>query len=682
MISHFLRYGCFFLFLFCHTIQSEEVLILEEKIITTAEWKEIGSSHDIDEERIRRTNPIHPSNIFNQIPSVWISRGSGQEHLTAIRSPVLTGPGACGSFLILEDGIPTRPSGFCNVNGLFETNFENAERLEVIKGPSSARYGSNAMHGVINIVNFIDSEEKREFSTNYGPDDYFSFKTKVKNEVLHLSTSLSKYSGFRNYSGHDQQKLVLSKKFKLKNWKANLNIAATNLNQETAGYIYGLDSYKSPLEVKKNTNPEAFRDARSSRGSLRLFRSIEDGYQSLSPYIRNNSMRFLQHYLPGTPLEENSHTSAGLIGVQVNELSSYSLTRGFTVELSQVDLKQFQKSDLIDSSAYNNAVRPQGFHYDYQVETKSLAMFFGFNDLEIDNNLYLFGDLRLEANHFDYSNKMISGNTKDDGSSCAFGGCYYNRPEDRKDKYFDKSLRIGFENKLEDNLTIMSQISLGFRPPQINELYRLQKDQVITDINSENLIMLELGVNKKLENSLLGLNIYSGKKDNSIFRDANNFIVDDGKTKHKGIELSATFYIDSNSFIEINSSLQDHKYDFETETSMKEKIFRGNQIDTAPKILANLLYSSQISSELTLEIQLQKMGRYFTDAANLHEYPGHTLINTNFFYKISKSLTYYLNIKNLSDEKYADRADYNFYGGDRYFPGREREIYIGFNFSH
>lgn len=682
MISNFLRYGCFFLFLFFHTIKSEEVLIVEEKIITTAEWKEIGSSHDIDEERIKRTNPIHPSNIFNQIPSVWISRGSGQEHLTAIRSPVLTGPGACGSFLILEDGIPTRPSGFCNVNGLFETNFENAERLEVIKGPSSARYGSNAMHGLINVVNFIDSEEKREFSTNLGPDDYFSFKTKVKNEFLHLSTSLSKYSGFRNYSGHDQQKLVLSKKFNLKNWKANFNIAATNLNQETAGYIYGLDSYKSPSEVKKNTNPEAFRDAQSSRVSLRLFRSIEDGYQSLSPYIRKNSMRFLQHYLPGTPLEENSHTSTGLIGVQVNEHSSYSLTRGFTVELSQVDLKQFQKSDLIDSSAYNNAARPQGFHYDYQVEAKSLAMFFGFNDLEIYNNLYLFGDLRLEANHFDYSNKMISGNTKDDGSSCAFGGCYYNRPEDRKDKYFDKSLRIGFENKLRDNLTIISQISLGFRPPQINELYRLQKDQVITDINSENLIMLELGVNKKLENSLLGLNIYSGKKDNSIFRDANNFIVDDGKTKHKGIELSATFYIDSNSFIEINSSLQDHKYDFETETSMKEKIYRGNQIDTAPKILANLLYSSQINSKLTLEIQLQKMGRYFTDAANLHEYPGHTLINTNFFYKISKSLTYYLNIKNLSDEKYADRADYNFYGGDRYFPGREREIYIGFNFSH
>ena len=163
-----------------NAIKTEEILIVEEKIISTAEWKEIGTSHVLNEERIKKTNPVHPSNILNQIPSVWISRGSGQEHLTSIRSPVLTGPGACGSFLILEDGIPTRPSGFCNVNGLFETNFENAEKLEVIKGPSSARYGSNAMHGLINIINFTNSAEKRELLANYGPDDYFSFNPRIE----------------------------------------------------------------------------------------------------------------------------------------------------------------------------------------------------------------------------------------------------------------------------------------------------------------------------------------------------------------------------------------------------------------------------------------------------------------------------------------------------------------------
>ena len=45
-----------------------------------------------------------------------IQRGSGQESLTALRSPVLTGAGACGAVLVLEDGIPIRPVGTCNVN--------------------------------------------------------------------------------------------------------------------------------------------------------------------------------------------------------------------------------------------------------------------------------------------------------------------------------------------------------------------------------------------------------------------------------------------------------------------------------------------------------------------------------------------------------------------------------------
>ena len=40
------------------------------------------------------------------MPGTLIQRGSGQESLTAIRSPVLTGPGSCGAFLMLENGVP------------------------------------------------------------------------------------------------------------------------------------------------------------------------------------------------------------------------------------------------------------------------------------------------------------------------------------------------------------------------------------------------------------------------------------------------------------------------------------------------------------------------------------------------------------------------------------------------
>ena len=74
-----------------------------------------GNIERLDAETIAAVRHQHIHELLTRVPSVWLSRGSGQEHLTAIRSPVLTGAGSCGAFLYLEDGIPIRPTGFCNV---------------------------------------------------------------------------------------------------------------------------------------------------------------------------------------------------------------------------------------------------------------------------------------------------------------------------------------------------------------------------------------------------------------------------------------------------------------------------------------------------------------------------------------------------------------------------------------
>ena len=111
-----------------------------------------GNAGLIDAERIETVAPTHASELFWRVPGTWITRNSGQESLVAIRSPVLSGPGACGAFLFLEDGIPSRPAGFCNVNQLFELNLAQARAIEVIRGPGSSLYGSNALHGIINVL--------------------------------------------------------------------------------------------------------------------------------------------------------------------------------------------------------------------------------------------------------------------------------------------------------------------------------------------------------------------------------------------------------------------------------------------------------------------------------------------------------------------------------------------------
>ena len=669
------------LLVFASLLQAEEeIIVLEKKISNLSGWSNSVSISSINSSDLNKLDAQHPKQIFRRLPGIWISRGSGQEHLTAMRSPVLTGPGACGSFLILEDGIPVRPAGFCNVNGLFETAFEISGGIEAITGPASSRYGANAMHGVINVIS-RPITDGNSISTNLGPNGYRNIKAKLGNQSnWSLNAFGASNDGFREFSGYDQQKLNFRSSFQLKSWVASLNMTLTNLNQETAGYITGLNSYKESNLNRKNLNPEAFRDANSQRISLNLKREYENGISLLSPFFRKNDMQFLQHFLPGTPVEENRHTSYGFLFKRFLNFEDYSLIGGIQIEVADAELVETQANALTTSSAFNNATRPQGKHYDYEVDSKVYAAFLGIDDLYISRDLLFFADLRTESIKYDYNNRMNSGNTREDGTSCGFGGCYYNRPDDRSDNYNELSFRAGIETDF-DLLNYFFQASLGFRPPQINEAYRLQKKQSVSDLDSEKLTMIEMGTTFNLDNLKGSVSIYKSKKRNSIFRDSENFIIDNGKTNHKGIELTLDINLNEISNLTSNLTYGDHKYDFDSDTSMREKIRIGNEIDTSPKLMANLILDTSINDALSLTFELEHMDSYFTDAANLHEYEGHTLLHFRTNLNYSEKLKLYLRIDNVTDRDYAERADFNAFGGDRYFPGLPRETYVGLEYS-
>ena len=193
--------------------------------------------------------------------------------------------------------------------------------------------------------------------------------------------------------------------------------------------------------------------------------------------------------------------------------------------------------------------------------------------------------------------------------------------------------------------------------------------------------MLEVGSRYDWQSLSGSLSLYQSKKKNSIFRDSENFIVDNGKTDHKGIELSLDWLISLNNTISTNITYGDHKYDFETDTSMREKIRVGNEIDTAPKMMANLILNSSLNEDTSLAFEIEHMSSYYTDAANLHEYEGHTLYHARFTRKMSDTFKTYIRVDNIFDKAYAERADFNAFGGDRYFPGLPREFYIGLEYT-
>ena len=646
----------------------------ELTVSTNQSWNFKPSIETISSDEIRFLNVTHNKELFNSSSGSWISRGSGQESLISLRSPVLTGSGACGSFLILEDGLPIRPAGFCNVNNLFEVSTNLASKVEILKGPSSARFGGNALHGAINFQS-LEIASDNYLKTEVNVDESFKASFHYQEGTnWSLGVALDRDQGFRDSSGFDQQKLAFKSKNNTKNWQATTLLSLTNLNQETAGYI---SSYESSLRLT-NVNPEAYRDAKSLRLNT-LLTQIKDNFEfQLRPYLRYSKMDFIQHYLPGKPFEKNSQTSSGLnFLMDVKSFTNHKLSFGINFEMAEIKLEEFQENKLTTSSAFNNEVRPQGLHYDFKVDTNLFAVFLS-HEFITDNDFKIFSNVRNERLNYDYDNLMLDGRTRADGSACGFGGCYYSRPADADISFSDNSFRFGFSKKAMRNEFFL-QFSKGFRPPQINELFRLQKAQTLADLNSEKIDSLEFGILSTGDKFLNKFVLFSSKKNNYIYKDNDASTVAGGKSKHRGIEISGSVDATPMLMIKYAWSFAEHLYDYSFSSI---GVYEGNLIDTAPRMQGSLFFNIFPLDKLTLQVEEEFLGKYFTDPANQYSYPGHYLTNFRGFYNLTSNLDINFSILNVFNKRYAERADYSSFSGQRYFPGLPIQWRFGFSYSY
>ena len=288
----------------------------------------------------------HVHQLMTRVAGVWISRGSGQEHLTAIRSPVLTGPGSCGGFLFLEDGIPIRPAGFCNVNQLFEINTEQAQSIEVIRGPGNALYGSNALHGTVNVLMPVQGNRSPAHGIlEVGANRFLRLQAELPGDPRSphfVGLTIADDGGFRDDSGYRQIKLHANTTSDFFDGKFTAAFSATDLDQDTAGFIVGEDAYRDPAVNRSNPNPEAFREASSQRLYGIWSRPFSRFTVDIRPFLRHSDMTFLQHFLPGQPLEENSHICAGFVSAVTVTTDRHTSVAGIDLEWSDVALTETQ----------------------------------------------------------------------------------------------------------------------------------------------------------------------------------------------------------------------------------------------------------------------------------------------------------------------------------------------------
>lgn len=654
---------------------------LEEVVVTAAKSSQavraLSSSIGIlSAEELRSMGHAHINEAMQRIPGAWISRGNGQEHLTAIRSPVLTGAGSCGAFLMAQDGIALRAAGFCNVNQLFEASSELAERIEVLRGPGSAIHGSNALHGVVNVINPAPEAGLARLRLEAGPYDYYRGRASLSSARLRLDLDAAADGGFKDDSGFGQQKLLLAHRRASDARSVTSRLACTNLNQETAGFVEGRNAYKDDDLRRRNPNPEAYRDASACRLAATIDSRWRLGELRLRPYARSQRMTFLQHFLPGAPVEENGQESLGfqahLTGHDDGWIVGAELegTRGYLTETQPRPIPLAADS----ANARLVATVPVGRHYDYEVDAYMAAAFSEYRR-QLTPSLYLVAGLRFESMQYRYDNRMLDGRSQEDGAPCGMGGCRFSRPADRKDSFAETSPKLGLVLDLGASHQMYGQAAKGYRLPQATELYRLQTGQTISSIEPEELDAVELGLRGATGSASYDLSLFAMQKRNFIFRDTGRQNVDSGETRHRGLEVAADWQLAPSLAAGLAFTWARHEY--ANNPALAQAPVDGNRMDTAPETLGSATLAWTSPKGHRLEVEWVHVGSHYTDPANSRRYPGHDLLHLRGSLQASPGASLFWRVMNLANARYAERADYSSFGGDRYFVGQPLAVFIG-----
>ncbi|GIX21924.1 MAG: hypothetical protein KatS3mg121_0707 [Gammaproteobacteria bacterium] len=602
----------------------------------------------------------HVAADLDTLPGVDIERGAGQTHLTAIRSPVLNGPAGAGAFLYLEDEVPLRSAAFGNVNALLEAQAEFAETIEVLRGPGGAAQGANALHGLIHLRSPDARFAQARFSLWTGPYQ------RVRSTALErwgdgdaatlLGLHLGHDGGFRQDAGYRQEKLLLRRDEARQSWK----LAWQRLDERSAGFVIGEDAYRDRARLTENDAAGALRRADALRAQwLRRF-DTDQGQARTIVYLRRQRQHFTLHWLPGDPVEDHRVDAVGLRSDWRAETAWGAAQAGVDLDLARGTLREWQAAPAIFGY-------PQGLHYDYRVDTRSLAP-----HLRLEWHpapaLRLTAGARWETLLYDYDNRATDG----------VDGRLF-RPSDRRDRFSAFTPELALLYRPASAWTVWLRAARGARPPQAAELYRLQAHQQGWPGAVETLDSLEAGLRWGGARWRSDLVAYTARKDDLIFRDAEGVNVTGAASEHRGLELDLAAALTGTLELALGASRARHRWAFSRRYAdpalAGEAIRAGDDIDHAPRRLGHAALTWR-PGPWTAVLAWRHVGPYFMDAANRHRYPGHDRVDLVLARALAAGWSLALRVENAGDARYAERADYAF-GDARYFPGEPRGVYLG-----
>lgn len=641
----------------------------------------------ISTEMLEETKPTRLDEVLNKVEGVYMVDLGNEQHTMAIRQPI----NYQGLFLYLEDGVPIRPTGVFNHNALLEMNMAGLSRIEVIRGPASSLYGSEAIGGAINFITLRPAAIPTgrisiQGNTNgYRRIDFNGSNTFGKLGVGVFGYYAKRKNGIREHSDFDKLALTLKANY-IFNDRSTLGFDFTTINYY-ADMTGSLDS--SFFFAKDYTSQHTFTnravDAMRAKVSYNYFWK-DDSKTVITAFARDNSIRQNPAYrvkddfspwsnptgnknLAHGEINEDKVNSYGMVGQHSQEfpwLQGAQLSVGTNLDISPDHFNAYYISiQKNEDKVYTGFSKTDSVLSDYQVLLMNVGAYLNGN-LKMTDQLQLTAALRYDQLNFDFKNNLDEN---------AFSGA----PDD-VDHYSAVTPKLGMTYNFGPANGLFANYSQGFLPPQISELYMGVKIPFLKPSVYRN---YELGGYFQLWGSLsLDVSLYQLNGENEII----SVLLDNGsrenrnagRTLHRGVEYGLRWKLGDDISFRWSGTNASHVFQQYKEDGSD---YSDNEMGQAPSWIANaeLTYKPSYLKNFRASMEWQHIDKYYMDNGNTGEYPGYDIYHFRLSYSV-KNVELWLNVMNVTDEIYATVVRRSQWG-DSYSAGEPRTFNVGLAYN-
>ncbi|MBF0455519.1 MAG: TonB-dependent receptor [Magnetococcales bacterium] len=535
----------------------------------------------------------------------------------------------------LVDGMAVNNFGGGTNSFIDESNTSDIERVEVIKGPASALYGSHALGGVINIIT-----RKPPLTPEYkvwgevGIHDRFrggaSAAGTFDNFGYFLDTNFLEYKGWQDRTAKER-KAISGKIEKDIGTNALVTFRAEYLEkfQENPGY---LTQAQFDSDWGQSSEVEGYKDERMLSAAASYERELSDmSNMKVSYSIRSQNDEGHPTYRNGADIAENTFLNHNLVATYQHD---------FDFRRSRIIAGADLQHSNTDNKDYFGRTIHTGVETSWEISAQVTSPFVQFEISPVEK-LRVTVATRYDNINYDADDRVTA--------------------KDKELRFSNLTSKAGATWEIDADNSLWIGYGEGFVVPTSSQLFTSTSVTTNADLNPEKAQNYEFGLRGRLFSKRLNYEValYHTTIEEMVVDGPANIYVNAGKVRVKGVESSIALQpVDSLRFNLTHTYARNQYIDFVDNGSD----YSGNDLAQSPNHHINARVTWTPINNLEAELEWDHLSGYYTyidnsaDTAGKEERPD--LVNLRLNYT-KGPWSFWAHGLNIFDKKYATYVSYS-----------------------